>query len=855
MQTPQPEQTSALHHPDTRLPAESDTAVDDVQNILNPTLADQNDMLQQMLDLSNQQLHTAQRERKELEQLLQRAGNCNDELKQTILLMKGSKAWKLAGPMRGLAGILRTIRNPLLAEKELEIYPAAALERVSSGIYRVTGDDPQFLAPVRFRKGLYLFRWSGAASRRVLLRIFPDFGQGHLEIDSQSLGYLSSEYESHERFVQMKRNADNLRLDPGETGKNNICIGNFKYVRMGMFSAVRVGLALISKKTGRKKYRLAIHFAKLCLTGRKHEAMSHFAGAFKDFGEGRLTGNDEAAYQQYIRECEPDEAQLAEQIQKAKSFAMRPVISIIVPVFNTDRQMLVDMIESVCDQTYENWELCLADGHSQKEYIPGILQAYSTKDTRIRSVLLEENFGIAGNTNAALAMATGEYIALLDHDDLLPKWALYSVVKAINDNKNPDILYSDEDKITFDGKKRFFPHFKPEWSPDLLRSYNYITHLFVAKRDLVARAGNFLPGYDGSQDHDLILRTTELAERVVHIPEILYHWRSHSESTAQNQGNKSYTLEAGVRAISDHIKRVGYEGETSFNQKYGFYRVEYKLTAEPLVSIIIPNYEHVNDLRRCLDSIFSLTKYSNFEIIVVENNSTSKEIFAYYQQIQKKHGVQVIRWQGEFNYSAINNFAVRTAKGEFLLFLNNDTEVIAPDWIEQMLQYAQRKDVGAVGAKLYYADDTIQHGGVVLGFQGLAGHAFSRVSREDPGYMGRAIVVQNVSAVTAACMMMNKAFFESLGGFDESMKVAFNDVDLCMRIRQAGKWIIYNPYAELYHHESVSRGSEDTSEKKARFVSEIEYFHAKWKDQLEAGDPFYNPHLDLEQTPYRISGK
>jgi len=517
--------------------------------------------------------------------------------------------------------------------------------------------------------------------------------------------------------------------------------------------------------------------------------------------------------------------------------------------------MLIDMIESVRGQTYGKWELCLADGHSNKEHVAEVLREYAEKDSRIKITLLEENYGIVGNSNAALDLASGNYISLLDHDDLLPPWALYSIVKAINDNEGPDVLYSDEDKITFDGGRRFSPHFKPDWSPDLLRSCNYITHLFTAKRDLIYQVGKFQPGFDGSQDFDLILRVTEKADKIVHIPEILYHWRSHSESTAENAGNKLYAYEAGARAVAAHLHRIGYEGKVKNSKHLGFYAIDYKLTDEPLVSIIIPNKEHLADLQRCINSIYKRSIYKNFEIIIVENNSTSKEIFAYYSHLKKAHNVNVVKWEGEFNYSAINNYAVQFARGEKLLFLNNDTEVIAPDWIEQMLQYIQLKDVGAVGAKLYYADNSIQHGGVVLGFQGIAGHSFSRLPKENPGYMGRGIIVQDVSAVTAACMMMSKKLFAEVGGFDESLKVAFNDVDLCLKIRQAGKLIIFNPNVELYHHESASRGSEETNKKIDRFVSEIEYFKTKWKDQLAAGDPYYNPHLDLEHTPYRISGK
>ena len=776
------------------------------------------------------------------------------ELQQKIDMIQNTRSWKITYPLRAFAQFIRRQRSPLEADQVLMYTPMKSLEQTSAGVFRVTGEDPQLLIQNKLHKGIYLFRWEGYASKRVMLKLYPDYGQGYVEKTSLSLGYLTTKFLPHERFLTFSNDVVNLRLDPGEEDSNILFMENIRYIRLSPLSLFRVRISLIAQKTQMRKTRLFFHLLNLRLTGRKHEVTNLFDSSLKYFGEGRFTGSNEDAYQQYILECEPNSTELSEQPEKAKILSIQPLISIIVPVYNTNKQMLIDMIESVRSQTYEKWELCLADGHSQKPYVAEILKKYEAKDKRIKVVLLKENFGIVGNSNAALNLAHGKYIALLDHDDILPKWALYTIAQAINDHQEPDILYSDEDKITFDGKERFYPHFKPEWSPDLLRSYNYITHFFVAKRSLVIRAGNFLPGYDGSQDYDLILRTTELADKIVHIPQILYHWRSHSESTAQSQGNKSYTFDAGVKALSDYLRRNGLEGEVTYNLQFGFYHINYKLTATPLVSIIIPNYEHLDDLRRCMESIFSLTSYQNYEIVIVENNSKTDEIFAYYRELQEKHGVRIVTWEREFNYSAINNYAVRAAKGDVLLFLNNDTKIISPDWIEQLLQYAQRDDVGAVGAKLYYEDDTIQHGGVILGFLGIAGHSFSRLSKEDPGYMGRAMVAQNVSAVTAACLMMKKKLFEELGGFDESLEVAFNDIDLCLKIRQAGKLIVYNPYAELYHLESISRGFEDTKEKQARFFSEIDYFNSKWKKELLAGDPYYNPHLDLEQTPFRISG-
>lgn len=814
-----------------------------------------NDLLLKEKNNIEKEKNILSRQQNQLELSYRHANMLNTELANSIEQLHHSLSWKITKPVRTISGLIKAVKNPLTRVCAILLKPVSSITQTPDGQYIITDEDPQFKMDVKIRKGLYLFSYDGMASKRLLLKLYLDYGNGFQESDSMALGHLNTEKLHHERFILFKNSATQVRLDPGEDNDIQFSLINLHYTRLGLISSIRIGLAMLSPKSQFSKPRLFVHMAKLYLTGRKHEVIAHFSGVFKDHGEGRMADTDLDAYQQYMFECEPDTAHLHKQKHQSNEFIHQPVISVIVPVYNTNKEMLVDMIESVRSQTYGKWELCLADGHSAKSYVAAVLEDYKNKDSRIKIILLDENLGIAGNTNAALSLASGDYIALLDHDDLLPAWALFSVVKAINANNLPDVLYSDEDKITFDGKQRFFPHFKPDWSPDLIRSYNYITHLFIAKRELVERAGCFLPGYDGSQDHDFILRTTEMAEKIIHIPEILYHWRSHSESTAESQGNKSYTLEAGVKAISSQLQRKGYKGSVESNQQFGFYRVNYALVERPLVTIIIPNYEHLQDFRRCINSILKKSTYDHYEILIVENSSTSREIFAFYQELEMDKRIRVIRWEHEFNYATINNFAAGQVHEGMILFLNNDTEVITPDWIEQMLQYAQRNDVGCVGARLYYADDTIQHAGVILGYQGIAGHAFSRMPKDSPGYMARSMVVQNVSAVTAACMLIPVGVFLEVGGFDENLKVAFNDIDLCMKITTSGKLIVYTPYAELYHHESISRGSEDTAEKQARFASEIAYFKNKWGTQLAAGDPYYNPHLDLELRPYRISGK
>ena len=539
-------------------------------------------------------------------------------------------------------------------------------------------------------------------------------------------------------------------------------------------------------------------------------------------------------------------------MQRQQGFPRQIKFSILVPLYNTPEDFLKEMIESVQAQTYSDWELCLADGsdaaHPQVERI---VMQFQQRDNRIKYRKLEKNFGISGNTNACIEMATGDYIALFDHDDLLHPSVLYENMKAICE-QGADFIYTDE--LTFQGttKNITVAHFKPDFAIDNLRSYNYICHFTVFQKSLLEKVGLFRSECDGSQDFDMVLRLTEQAQKIVHIPKPLYFWRSHAQSVASSVGAKPYVIQAAKKAIGDHLKRVGLDGEVLDSIQPTIYRLKYAIKGEPLVSILIPNKDHVSDLRKCIVSIQEKSSYPNYEIIVIENNSVEEKTFQYYQILERRPNIRVVQWNGKFNYSAINNFGYTFAKGDYILLLNNDTEVISSDWIQEMLMYAQRSDVGAVGAKLYYPDGTIQHGGVVLGVGGVAAHLHCNRRREDLGYMGRLVFVQDLSAVTAACMMIPRKVWEETGGLDESFEVAFNDVDLCMRIRQKGYLIVFTPYAELYHYESKSRGYEDTPEKRARFVGEVERFQARWAKELEAGDPYYNPNFSPNDANFTI---
>ena len=531
-------------------------------------------------------------------------------------------------------------------------------------------------------------------------------------------------------------------------------------------------------------------------------------------------------------------------------------ISVLVPLYNTPEKFLREMIDSVVTQTYKNWELCLADGSDDKHTDVGrICQEYIEKDSRIKYQKIEKNLGISGNTNVCFSMATGNFIGLFDHDDVMHPSLLFECVKTVCE-KDADYVYTDEATFTSPNLDDLIVlHFKPDYSPDNLRANNYICHFSMFDADLLKKTGLFRPEYDGSQDHDMILRLTEEAKHVCHIPKILYYWRSHPNSVAADIGAKTYAIDAAKRAVHDHMRDYyGIEVEVESTRAFPtIFQIKYPINGEPLISIVIPNKDHVEDLRRCITSIEKKSIWKNYEIVVVENNSVEQSIRDYYKELESDPKVKIVTYEGGFNYSRINNVGVKETKGEYLLFLNNDTEVISPDWMEQLLMYAQRKDVGAVGAKLYYADNTIQHAGVVIGLGAhrSAGHTHYKMPREHLGYMGRLCYAQDVTAVTGACLMVKKSIYEEVNGLDESFTISLNDVDLCLKIREKGYLNIFTPFAELYHYESKTRGMEE-GEKLRRYERECAHFRDKWKEQLDAGDPYYNPNFSLDYSDFTL---
>jgi GT2 family glycosyltransferase len=582
----------------------------------------------------------------------------------------------------------------------------------------------------------------------------------------------------------------------------------------------------------------------------------------------------------YGTESFPDEARI--NAERNETFDKMPLISILVPLYNTPENFLRDMIESVLNQTYVNWQLCLADGSdSEHGYVETIIKEYQqdprnkqgkVENTGIVYHRLKENTGISGNTNECLKLANGEYIGLLDHDDILHPEVLYYYVKAINE-KNADYIYCDE--ATFSGKSidhMITMHFKPDYAPDNLRANNYICHFSVFKRTLLDGTELFRSKFDGSQDHDMILRLTDNAESIVHVPMLLYYWRSHAGSVASDISAKSYAIDAARGAVADHLRRHGYDHFkiTSTRAFETIFKIAYEVEGTPKISIVIPTCEHMEDLKRCLTSIYEKSTYDNYEIIVVENGSKSKEIRAYYDDLKNSAMSSVVKIvdyfedknnlnpdgsRPAFNYSAVVNYGVKQSTGDYILLLNNDTQVITVNWMEELLMYAQRADVGAVGGKLYFPNRKIQHAGIVLrlGTHRTAGHCHYGQEGMNLGYMGRLCYAQDVSAVTGACLMVSREKYDEVGGFDESFEVSLNDVDFCLKLRQKGYLNIFTPFAEMYHYESASRGLDLAGENAKRYAKESDHFKSKWKEVLDAGDPYYNPNFSLDRSDFSLN--
>ncbi|MEO1884214.1 MAG: glycosyltransferase family 2 protein, partial [Methyloprofundus sp.] len=541
---------------------------------------------------------------------------------------------------------------------------------------------------------------------------------------------------------------------------------------------------------------------------------------------------------------------------EANSWQVTPRIAVLMPVYNPDKACLVNAIESVLQQVYVHFELCIADDASTASYVREVLQSYMGKDPRVKVIFREQNGHISAASNSALSLVEADYVALMDHDDLLTPDALYWVAKTIRQNPDVQLIYSDEDKMDLQGK-RYAPYFKPDWNPELLLSHNYICHLGVYKTEKIKVLGGFDSAFDGAQDYDLVLRyMAELkAEQIVHIPRILYHWRAVAGSTATGVQEKPYAEAKITKAVASALERQQRPAEVITHKKLpGALRIHYLLPETlPLVSIVIPTRNGFHLLQRCIESITAKTTYANYELIIIDNGSDDLVALRYLQRLQESGQATIIRDDSPFNYAALNNKAVAQANGEIIALLNNDLEVINADWLGEMVSHVVHAEVGAVGAKLYYPDDSIQHAGVIVGLGGVAGHSHKHFPRDNPGYCGRLLLTQNLTAVTAACLLVRKDVFDTVGGFDaQNLSVAFNDVDLCLRIQEAGFYNVWTPYAEMYHYESASRGYEDTPEKQARFNKEVAYMKQRWGKGL-LQDPAYNPNLTLDREDFSFA--
>lgn len=546
----------------------------------------------------------------------------------------------------------------------------------------------------------------------------------------------------------------------------------------------------------------------------------------------------------YVRWIEKNKLteESSEQIKKeVAGFKYRPKISIIMPVYNVEQIWLEKAISSVLNQIYYNWELCISDDGSTKKYLKDLLRKYSTKDKRIRVNYLPFNKGIVGASNEALSLATGEFIGLLDNDDELSEDALYEIVKVLNEKRETDFIYSDEDKISEKGI-RHTPFFKPDWSPDTLRSCNYITHFAVIRRDIVQDLGEFREGYEGSQDYDLFLRVVEKTENIVHIPKVLYHWRCIEGSAAKDSEAKLYAYDSAKKALLDHIKRLELDGEVLDGEMIGTYRVKYNTNSCPEICILIHNKDDIKILKRCINSIYRLSSYKNYSIVVIDTGSVESDTWRYYANITESGEVSVVECEKENKRHVINDHITKI-DSEYIVFLDNDIEIISHDWLYTMLEFAQRDDIGVVGALLYYPNNKIHHAGLIVEHGDMKIFCPKYIRKDSHGYFRRMKIIQNLSAVSSVCMMTKKAIFEEVGGFDEYFSPAYSDIDYCLKIREKGYLVVYTPYSELYHHESKNMVHKNNSEKKKRLKNEQEIIYGKWKHLMNNGDPYFNPNL------------
>lgn len=715
----------------------------------------------------------------------------------------------------------------------------------AEGLQALT-DDPQMIMkiPETLRSGWYtaVVQMNGDAARAP--RVYLDIGAGFNEEHAVALlpSYAGDTFEA---LFYMPSELHLLRLDPCNV-RGKLVLTSFELHRLTALD-VRWKMAKRAFALARKS---------------RFEALRELPKTMREVGDrqfrqvtpsGLSTSgrdyDDWMANYDFVPERDTKSIRVA-----LDTLAHKPLISVVMPVYNTPARLLDEAITSVRNQIYPHWELCIADDCSSQRQVRRVLRKWEKRDPRIRVVYREENGHISHATNSAFELANGEWIALLDHDDLLRENALAEIALELDRYPDSELIYSDEDKLDTNGL-RFSPYFKPNFSRELFRSQNYLNHLTVHRADNIRAVGGWRPGFEGSQDYDLNLRIVEriATSAIRHIPKILYHWRAIEGSTATSGAEKSYAWQAGHRALVEHIERTGACATVEAASDDQFYRIRPEIgEPRPLVSLIIPIRDKVELLRGCVNSILQKTEYSPYEIVIVDNGSKETKTLDYLKELSKEQNIRVLRYDRPFNYSAINNFAVSRSSGSIVGLINNDIEVISPNWLTEMVSWAIQPDVGCVGAKLYYEDDTIQHAGVIVGLGGVAGHSHKHFPREHLGYFARLKLLQNLSAVTAACLLVRKSVYEEVHGLEEkNLAVAFNDVDLCLKVRKSGYVNVWTPYAELYHLESVTRGAEDDAEKLARFQGEINYMKETWELDRYV-DPYYSMHLTKNHEDFAL---
>jgi glycosyltransferase involved in cell wall biosynthesis len=729
----------------------------------------------------------------------------------------------------------------------------------SKGLYWVSqGDDPAFSLEVQ--QGLFAqdswFMLELAIHSEIkngIAKFYLDMGDGYNEAETLVLPFSSDEFAK--RVFQITKPVLAIRFDPQE-GAGRFRVDTLQFSAISEEAAMLVMTDRLAKHNemfaGKNTKEIMLHIDTLKLHNRSplKRLASLYSSTF-------ISSQSRIDYQEWIERVElPGNPSREDVTRIVNGLACQPLISVLLPTFNSTEVYLRQCIESVIGQTYQNWELCVADDASTHSDVRRILEEYKKSDARIHVVYRSENGHISAASNSALKIAHGDYVALLDHDDVLPVHALYFMVLAINQHPSAKVLYSDEDKVDAIGN-RFSPHFKSDWNQDLFYAQNYVSHLGIYRGDMLKQIGGFRLDVEGSQDHDLLLRCLPFVkpDEIVHIPRVLYHWRAVKGSTAMATDEKSYTVTAGTKALKDYFNNCGHTGVAVMcGAEANTYRIKWPLPqAEPLVSLIIPTRDNREITETCVRSIIDKSTYKNYEILILDNGSVCLETLEFFNKIQQEDTrVKVLRYDFPFNYSAINNFGVGKANGEIIGLVNNDIEVISPEWLSEMVSHVCRPEIGCVGAKLYYANNTIQHAGVICGVGGVAGHSHKYWPKKSPGYFSRLILTQNMSAVTGACLLVRRGIYEEVGGLDEkNLVVAFNDVDFCIKVRAAGYRNLWTPYAELYHHESTSRGTEDTPEKQARFQKEATFMKTKWGERLTR-DPYYSPHLTRHREDFSI---